>query len=205
MLFLVVGWSLRDLERAKKIRYLASAAGIGLLLVNLVFGAEQYGAKNWIFIGGMSFQPSELVKVCFIFAGASTMDRLMTKRNLWLFIVYSGFICGCLALMNDFGTALIFFVTFLVIAYLRSGDFATLSLICAVRALPVSWRSASGPMPLRRFASWGHIWEDPLGAGYQQTRAMMCLASGGLLGLGVGCGRLRYVAASTLDRVLNGA
>lgn len=201
VLFLAVGWSLRDLERAKKIRYLASAAGIGLLLVNLVFGTEQYGAKNWIFIGGMSFQPSELVKVCFIFAGASTMDRLMTKRNLWLFIVYSGFICGCLALMNDFGTALIFFVTFLVIAYLRSGDFATLSLICAGTGFAGILAVRFRPYALRRFASWGHIWEDPLGAGYQQTRAMMCLASGGLLGLGVGCGRLRYVAAADTDLV----
>ena len=199
--FLAIGWSLRDLERAKKVRYLASAAGIGLLALNLLFGTELYGAKNWIFIGGMSFQPSELVKLCFVFAGASTMDRLMAKRNLFLFILYSGVICGCLALMNDFGTALIFFVAFLVIAYLRSGDFATLALICTGTGIAGVLAVRFRPYILRRFDSWRHIWDDPLGTGYQQTRAMMCLASGGLFGVGVGCGMLKYVAAADTDLV----
>ena len=94
LIFLFLGWSLRDLERAKKIRYLAVMAGIGFLVITLLFGTEIYGAKNWLIIGGMSLQPSELSKVCFVFAGASTMDRIMSKRNLILFIAYSVVICG---------------------------------------------------------------------------------------------------------------
>ena len=199
--FLVIGWSLRDLERAKKVRYVAAAAGVGLLLLNLALGTEQYGAKNWIYLGSLSFQPSELVKLCFVFVGASTLDRLAARRNLILFILYSGLLCGCLALMNDFGTALIFFGAFLVIAYLRSGDFATLGLICAGTAFAGVLAVRFRPHILTRFASWGHIWEDPLGAGYQQTRALMCLASGGLLGVGAGRGYLRYVAAADTDLV----
>ena len=124
-------WSLRDLERAKKFRYLATVAGVGFLVITLIFGQEYYGAKNWLIIGGMSLQPSELSKVCFVFAGASTMDRIMNKRNLILFIGYSALVCGCLALMNDFGTALIFFCAFLVIAYLRSGSVGTIGLAVA--------------------------------------------------------------------------
>lgn len=199
--YLGIGWSLRDLERAKRVRYLASALGIGLLLLNLAFGSEQYGAKNWIYIGGVSFQPSEVVKLCFIFAGASTLDRLMAKRNLLLFIAYSGIICACLALMNDFGTALIFFTAFLVIAYLRSGDFATLALICAGTGFAGVLALRFRPYVLRRFSAWGHIWEDPLGTGFQQTRSLMCLASGGLFGLGAGQGWLKYVAAADTDLV----
>ena len=103
--------------------------------------------------------------------------------------------------MNDFGTALIFFGAFLVIAYLRSGDFATLGLICAGTAFAGVLAVRFRPHILTRFASWGHIWEDPLGAGYQQTRALMCLASGGLLGVGAGRGYLRYVAAADTDLV----
>ena len=199
--FLFIGWSLRDLERAKKIRYLAAAAGVGLLLLNLAIGTEQYGARNWIYIGSMSFQPSELVKLCFVFVGASTMDRLVAKRNLTLFILYSGLLCGCLALMNDFGTALIFFAAFLVIAYLRSGDFATLGLICAGTAFAGVLALRFRPHILERFSSWGHIWEDPLNTGFQQTRALMCLASGGLFGVGAGRGYLKYVAAADTDLV----
>ena len=200
-LFLIIGWSLRDLERAKKVRYLAAVAGVGFLLVTLIFGTEYYGAKNWLILGGMSLQPSELSKVCFVFAGASTMDRIMQKRNITMFIAYSVLICGCLALMNDFGTALIFFCTFLIIAYLRSGSVGTVAL--AITALVFAGVIALkiAPHALKRFATWRHIWEDPFNAGYQQCQALTCLASGGLFGLGAGRGLLQRVFAADSDIV----
>ncbi len=197
--FLSIGWSLRDLERTKQVRYLAVAAGVGFLLLTIAFGKEYYGAKNWIVIGGMSLQPSELTKVCFVFAGASTMDRILQKRNLILFIGYSIVICGCLAVMKDFGTALIFFCSFLIIAYLRSGSVGTVAL--AITALGIAGFLAVqiAPHALRRFETWGHIWEDPLNTGYQQTRALMCIAAGGLWGLGPDQGLLQYVFAADSD------
>ncbi len=200
-IYLAVGWSLRDLERAKKIRYLATGAGLALMAANLIFGTEINGAKNWIYIGSISFQPSELVKLCFIFAGASTLDRLVSKRNIILFLVYSGVICLCLALMNDFGTALIFFIAFLLIIYLRSGDFATISLICAGTGFAGVLALRFRPYILNRFSAWGHVWQNALTTGYQQTRALMCIAAGGLFGLGAGEGWLKYVAASDTDLV----
>ena len=186
--FLILGWFLRDLERAKKLRYVAAAAGIALLVFNVLFGIEKYGAKNWVEIGPVSFQPSELVKLCFVFAGASTLQRLMTRRNLLLYIVYSAAICGCLALINDFGTAIIFFVTFLVTAFMRSGDFATIGLACAGTGFAGVLVLRFKPYALRRFSTWRHVWENALTSGYSQTRAMMCIASGGLFGLGGGRG-----------------
>lgn len=201
VIFLIIGWSLRDLERAKVVRYLAVMAGVGFLVVTLLFGTEYYGAKNWLIIGGMSLQPSELSKVCFVFAGASTMDRIMNKRNLILFIVYSVLICGLLALMNDFGTALIFFCAFLVIAYLRSGSVGTVALAITALVFAGVLALKIAPHALQRFATWRHIWEDPLVSGYQQTRALMCIASGGLLGLGPEGGLLQYVFAADSDIV----
>lgn len=201
LIYLIIGWSLRDLSRAKRFRYLAAVGGLLLLAVNLVFGTEMYGAKNWIYIGSFSFQPSELVKLCFIYVGASTMDRIVTKRNLILFIIYSAAVCGCLALMNDFGTALIFFVAFLVIAFLRSGSFATVALACAATGFAGVLAVRFRPHIQKRFATWGHAWDYALSSGYQQTRAMMCIASGGLLGLGAGNGWLKYVAAADTDLV----
>ena len=200
-LFLFTGWSLRDLERAKAVRYVATAAGIGFLIITLIFGEEYYGAKNWITIGSLSIQPSELSKVCFVFAGASTMDRIMNKRNLILFIGYSAIICGCLALMNDFGTALIFFCAFLVIAYLRSGSVGTIGLAVAALVFAGVIVLKIAPHALRRFDAWRHVWDDPLNAGYQQTRAMMCIASGGLFGIGAGKGWLKYIFAADSDMV----
>ncbi len=199
VLFLSVGGSLRDLERAKKFRYIAAFAGVGFLVITLLFGQEYYGAKNWLVIGSMSLQPSELSKVCFVYVGASAMDRIITKRNLFLFIGYSATICGCLALMNDFGTALIFFCAFLVIAYMRSGSVGTLALACAALGFAGVVALKIAPHALRRFASWRHIWEVPLAGGYQQTRALMCMASGGFLGLGAGNGWMKNVFAADSD------
>jgi len=200
--FLGIGWSLRDLERAKKIRYIATVAGIGFLLITLLFGRVLNGARNWLIIGPLSIQPSEFSKVCFVYVGASAMNRIMQKRNLIVFIAYSAVLCGCLALMNDFGTALIFFCTFLVIAYLRSGSVGTIALAVAALAFAGIIVLKFAPHALRRFATWRHIWEDPFDTGYQQTRSLMCMASGGLLGLGAGNGWMKEMFASASDVVI---
>ena len=201
LMFLLIGWSLRDLERAKRFRYLAVLAGVGFLVVTLLFGKEYYGAKNWLVIGSLSLQPSELSKVCFVYAGASTMDRIMNKRNLILFIAYSVVICGLLALMNDFGTALIFFCAFLIIAYLRSGSMGTIALACTALGFAGVLALRIAPHALSRFATWRHIWDDPFNSGYQQTQAIMCIASGGLFSLGPGNGYLQKVFAADSDIV----
>ncbi len=201
IVFLTLGWSMRDLERAKKIRSLAAIGGAGLLVATLLFGESYYGAKNWLVIGGMSLQPSELAKVCFVYVGASAMDRLMKKRNIILFIAYTIMLCGFLALMNDFGTALVFFCAFLVIAYLRSGSVGTIALACTALVFAGVIGLKLAPHALQRFETWRHIWEDPYGAGYQQTRALMCIASGGLWGLGIGKGKMKYLFAADSDVV----
>lgn len=201
LLFLVLGVFLRDLRRVRQTRWLMAAGAICLLGVTLVLGNRKYGAVNWIAIGGLSFQPSEIAKICYIFAGSATLERLFHKRNLTLFIVLTGVCIGFLGLMSDFGTAAIFFVTFLVIAYLRSGDFATLSLICGGAVFGAGIIVEFKPYILDRFASWGHAWEAASTTGYQQTRTMSAAASGGLLGMGGGQGWLHRVAAADTDLV----
>lgn len=200
-LFLVLGLFLRDLSRVQKNRWLMAAMAIGLLGITLLIGSSKYGAVNWISIGPFSFQPSEIAKICYIFAGSATLERLFHKRNLTLFIVLTGVCIGCLALMSDFGTAAIFFVTFLVIAYLRSGDFATLSLISGGAVFGAGIVMTFKPYILSRFASWGHAWEAASTTGYQQTRTMSAAASGGLLGMGGGNGWLHRIPAADTDLV----
>ena len=200
-LFLILGIFLRDLERVQKNRWHMAALAIGLLGVTLVLGNAKYGAVNWISIGPFSFQPSEIAKICYIFAGAATLERLFHKRNIYLFILLTGVCIGLLGLMSDFGTAAIFFVTFLVIAYLRSGDWATLSLICGGAVFGAGIIVTFKPYILSRFASWGHAWEAASSTGYQQTRTMSAAASGGLVGMGAGNGWLHRIAAADTDLV----
>ncbi len=201
VLFLIIGFFLRDLTRAQKVRWYMGAAAVGLLAITLLIGTSQGGAKAWIRLGPMSLQPSEIAKICYIFAGSATLDRLFNKRNLGMFILLTGICGGCLALQNDFGTALVFFVTFLVIAYLRSGDFAVLGLVCAGCFMGGMVLLTIKPHVANRFASWGHIWEDVYGAGFQQTHTLTAAASGGLTGVGAGKGWLSGLAAADTDIV----
>ena len=172
-----------------------------LLAATALLAQTRYGAANWLTIAGVSVQPSEIAKICYIFAGAATLERLFRKRNLGLFILLTGACLACLAYMSDFGTAAIFFVTFLVIAYMRSGDFATLSLICGAAVFGAGIILKFKPYILSRFASWGHAWEAASTTGYQQTRTRSAAASGGLLGMGAGNGWLHNVAAADTDLV----
>lgn len=70
----------------------------------------------------------------FVWIGAATLDELYEKKNLTIFMLFSVYCFGCLGLMGDFGTAIIFFVTFLIISFLRSGDFSKLVLMVGAAA-----------------------------------------------------------------------
>lgn len=201
VVFLVLSVLLRDLKSTVSLRWPVAIFTCLLLIFNVLFGSQLFGARNWIHIGPIGFQPSEFVKIAFIFTGAATLDRLFARRNLIFTILFCGFCMGCLALMSDFGTAAIFFVTFLVIAYLRSGDFATLSLICGGAVFGAFTLVSIKPYILRRFAAWGHVWEQASDGGFQQTRTMSAAASGGLIGVGPGNGWLHRVSAADTDLV----
>ena len=159
------------------------------------------GAANWLSFGGFTLQPSEFVKVMYVFVGAASLDRLFRRRNLFFFIAFSAVCVGALALMGDFGTALVFFLTFLVISFMRSGSFATVFLAVAGAALAGFLVLTVKPYIAQRFAAWGHVWEDPYGAGWQQTRALSAAASGGLTGVGAGRGWLHTIFAADTDMV----
>lgn len=200
-LFVAMCTYLRNLERAKAIRMYMYAAAALLLVFNLIFGQTLFGASNWVVIGGISFQPSELVKLAFIWAGAASLDELLEKKNSLIFMLFSGFCFCCLALMGDFGTAIIFFVTFLVISFLRSGDFTKLILIVGVAFVGGLMVLKFKSYVAHRFAAWGHVWEMADDAGFQQTRTMSASASGGLIGVGAGAGWLKNIPASDTDLV----
>lgn len=201
LLFLLCGWWMRDLKRTTVMRVPIAVAALGLLAVNVLTSDAVFGARNWLSIGGYSFQPSELVKAAYIYVGASTLDRLYMKKNLYSYIAFSAVCVIALALIGDFGTALIFFMTFLIISFMRSGSIATVLLAVSGAGLAGFLAVSVKPYIAQRFATWGHAWEDVYDTGYQQTRAMSAAASGGLFGKGAGAGWLSDIAAANTDMV----
>lgn len=200
-LFVLLGWWMRNLKRSTSLRIPFGVLALGLMALNVATADAVFGARNWLEIGGFSFQPSELVKVFYVYAGASTLDRLYRGRNLIAFILFSAVCVIALALIGDFGTALIFFVCFLVISFMRSGSIATVFLALSGAGLAGFLAITVKPYIAQRFASWGHVWEDVYDKGFQQTRAMSAAASGGLFGKGAGGGWIKDIFAANTDMV----
>ena len=92
-------------------------------------------------------------------------------------------------------------MTFLIIAFMRSGDFRTIALICVAAVLGAGLIIFFKPYVAERFSTYRHIWDTPYAQGMQQTRVLIYMASGGLFGLGVGQGLLRNVFAASTDLV----
>lgn len=199
--FFALSLILRNLTLAMQLRWPVAALAVLLLGFNLLFGARLFGARNWVQIGPISFQPSEIVKLAFILGGATTLNRMFTRRNLIFTLLFSAFCVGCLGLMSDFGTALIFFATFLAIAFLRSGDLPSVSFMGAAAVFGGYIIVHFKPYIARRFTIFLHAWSDTADLGYQQTRTMSAIAGGGLFGHGVGNGWLKNVAAANTDLV----
>lgn len=188
-------------DRVMKYRLAIAIIAVVFLAINLIFGSVKNGAQNWIQIGSVSIQPSEFVKIAFIFVGASTLDVLLTKKNLTGFILFSGICIGALCLMGDFGTACIFYVTFLLISFMRSGSITAIILGIAAAVIGVMVILNFKPYIANRFEAWGHVWEYAETSGYQQANVLTYSASGGLFGVGIGNGELKYIFASMSDLV----
>ena len=213
ILFCVIIKLIEDPDKMSKFRWAMMGLSAGLLVVSILYGklfGAKYGAANWIVIGPFSFQPSEIVKVLYVFVGAASLDRLQTRRNLIEFTGFSAVCVALLALMSDYGTALIIFVTFLLIIFMRSGHIlavlvptgAVVGGVFLLQALaPIIGFKDKIEYVFNRFRAYRHVWEYAQTTGYQQVHVLTFIASGGLFGVGVGNGFLKQVAASESDLV----
>ena len=201
VIFCIIIKLIEDPDRIYRFRLALMIFAVLLLGTSIVFGKVTNGAANWIYIGIFSFQPSELVKVIYIIIGAGTLDKLNTKKDLFIFIGFSVVCVGLLAIMRDLGTALIFFITFLLIAFMRSGDFKTIILAVAAAVFGATFAIRFMPYVADRFKAYRNVWKYAQAEGYQQTHVLTFIASGGLFGVGIGNGFLKQVAASESDLV----
>lgn len=181
---------------------LAMAGSLVLLYATAFFGSEINSSRNWLVIGSISFQPSELCKVAFVFAGCAALYTIILRRGRQMeFTVYAVLCMGALAFMLDFGAVAIFFVGMITLLCLRlvspwiTGGICVLFFGAGVTVLAVY------PYIARRFSVWLHAWQYADSMGYQQTRTMIASASGGLLGVGPGNGCLSAVSAAETDLV----
>ena len=192
---------MRDLRWVGRYTYLSGAAALLLLVLTVAGGVEVNGARRWLLIRGITFEPGEIVKLLLVvfFAGIlaeAPGGRLLPGAHRWrielarLGPVLS--VCaGALLLVifqRDVGLAMLYFGIFLAMLYAATGRAAylALGLVAFVAGAAVCY--ALFPHVRVRIDVWLNPWRDAAGRAYQIVQALYALASGGLLGAGLGAG-----------------
>ena len=185
-----IPWLLRRFPGLMRLGWLYTLAGLGLLAVVLAVGSEVFGAKNWLTIKNITFQPSEFVKLTFILSMAALLIRETNSKykNLLAVSIVAALHVGLLALSNDFGGALIFFTVYLLMLFVVSADvlFPTAALLSGSLAALLAYRY-SGHIRERVMA-----WQDPFSCiedeGYQVAQSLFAIGSGEWFGTGLNLG-----------------
>lgn len=159
--------------------YALMASVILLLVANLIFAKEINGAKNWIYIGPVSVQPSEIIKFLLIMMGAHSY---ISQRRVVAYYLTSLVSCMALLCFKDLGTAVVIFALMLMMTLLLLDNpklFVTFLLV-AVGALICAFIMLG--YVRERFDNWGNAMETP---GGQQAQLIRSIIFGGFGGLGI--------------------
>ncbi|WP_304509087.1 FtsW/RodA/SpoVE family cell cycle protein [Anaerotignum sp.] len=157
----------------------------GLLLCTKIFGVERHGSTNWLSIAGFTFQPSELVKFLFIFYLASVFRKRIEWKEFIITGALSAGVVLLLVLQKDLGSALIFFMTYMVMLYIATANefLFFLGMIGAGGAATLAYKIFSHVRV--RVAAWQNPWADIDSGGYQIVNSLFAITTWGLLGSGL--------------------
>lgn len=204
LLFYAVLWMIRDYRKLGRLRYLWGLLAVASLLVTLLFGSTAGGAKSWLNLGGITIQPEEFVKLALLLFMATYLEEneellrvgtvqwgrlsLPDWRTLGPFMIMVAFVLGILAAQKSLGTALVFYMLFVLMIYVVTERALYLGI-----SLPIFLLTGSIAYMLFRHVRvrvevWMNPWLDPTGGGYQIAQSLFAISGGGILGTGLGNG-----------------
>lgn len=199
------------MDKYKNLRKYGIAYGIvGILALSSVFvlGEERYGAVNWISVFGISIQPSELVKILFVFFIASMLSKSREWKQVLVTTAFAAVHMMILVLEKDLGGALIFFVIFITMIYVGTGKIRYL-LAYIMGGFTMAglafllFKDRLFDHVMIRVNVWKNPWADISGAGYQITQSLFALGSGGYFGTGLTKGSPEVIPVSESDFIFS--
>lgn len=182
---LIVPMLIDRMRTLRKLSWLYGFAGLLILIVVLLFGQVQNGAKNWIYLGGIKLQPSEFVKLLFIFFVASALSKKHDFKRVAAVTFLAALHVIVLVLEKDLGGALLFFVTYLIMLYSATGQklYLLSGGVVGILAAMLSYQIFSH-VRVRVIA-----FLDPFSVieheGYQVTQSLFAIGTGGFTGMGL--------------------
>lgn len=186
---LVVPFFLEKAYWLKRLRWIYGLIGLALLASVFVIGSTKNGSTNWISLGAFAIQPSEFVKIAFVFFLAAMLEKPANFKRVLLTALFSGCHVMVLIMEKDLGGALLYFVIFIFLSYAATG-----------RGIYVLGGVAAGTLAGKlayilfahvrtRFDAWIDPWSIIEGRGYQITQSLFAIGTGGWFGLGLTQGR----------------
>lgn len=178
-----------------KLVYIYVILTVVLFVVTLVFGDTINGSRNWITFGGKSFQPSEIIKILFVFVlscffshGNREIKRTGIQRKDLVLMGYVYMCLGFLVLQREWGTAVLFVLTYFTMMILYDTPIKLVLMNIAMAACGGVGGYFLTDHIRTRVTTWLDPWADATGRGYQITQSLIAIASGGFFGTGLGNG-----------------
>ncbi|MGN1059564.1 MAG: putative lipid II flippase FtsW [Clostridia bacterium] len=189
-----------DYRNYKKLAVPILAVSFLLLVAVLIVGTDVKGAKRWIGVGGLSFQPSEIAKLGLIIYFAASLSQIKTKikefKYLVRYLILMVAFMGLLLLEPHFSICIIIGLTLvimLLVAGARLRYFVLMSVPAVFAGILIV---VLEPYRLKRLTTFLDPFSDALGAGWQIIQSLYAIGSGGLFGLGFGNSRQKFLYVS---------
>ncbi len=169
----------------KSLKWIYALAGIGALSVVMILGQTTYGSKLSYSIGGLTFQPSEFVKILFVFFVASALYESSGFFEVFTTAVVAAAHVVVLVISKDLGSALIFFFVYVLMVFVATGNYLYV----------LAGAGGGAGAAYVAFLVFTHVqvrvqaWKDPWSVidaeGYQITQSLFAISSGSWFGLGL--------------------
>ena len=172
---------------------------IGLLLILFVpgLGRSAGGATRWIYLGPLSFQPSELAKLAIIIFLANALVNKGSRIKDFvngilplLLIVF--FTAAIIFLQPDLGTAIMLVLIAFSMLYAGGARVWHLLILFFLGVEAVLALSMNSPYRMNRLMAFVDPWKDPLGIGFNIIQSLLAVGSGGVLGVGLGASMQKF-------------
>jgi cell division protein FtsW (lipid II flippase) len=169
----------------RNFKWIYALGGIFALGIVLILGSVTNGSKITYTLVGITFQPSEFVKILFIFFLAAALYQDQSIKNLFLVSVISAAHVIVLVLSKDLGSALIFFVVFTFMIFIATRNIMYFLICFAIGGVSSLSAYKMFSHVQARVSAWLDPWSQIDSSGYQITQSLFGISSGGWFGLGL--------------------